>query len=251
MLRSRAFIETPMNANIERKRKAERRLVERAQALCPWFPQGVLVGGDKPDVVIETDADRIGVEVTQLLEADAKRAPSRPKVASFHRDVVSRAWTMYQAAGLPPVDVLTYFGDEPLSDARETARSLFEFVASRYPAGTSDCHKWMVPEGFSVIRIARPFTDTPRWHTGEGGSVPGVERSLVERVIREKNTRIAAYRTKVDRVWLLIATSLSFEGSFWVPRDVEEWTFPFDFERVVLYSAEDGRLFNLRRTANN
>ena len=56
---------------------------------------------------------------------------------------------------------------------------------------------------------------------------------MLSTIIREKNRRVAAYRANVDRVWLLIALSFwQFASSFYVPREIDDWRFDFDFDKV-------------------
>ena len=67
-------------------------------------------------------------------------------------------------------------------------------------------------------------------------------------VIAEKNARLPHYQAVVARVWLLIVVDLfPLSGSFSVPRTVETWKFSFDFEKVLLFSREDTRVFELAR----
>ena len=51
----------------------------------------------------------------------------------------------------------------------------------------------------------------------------------------------------VDAVWLLIgATLMPLSSSFNVPVDVVNWSFDTTFDKVLLFSGDAGKVFDLR-----
>jgi hypothetical protein len=105
-----------------------------------------------------------------------------------------------------------------------------------------------IPHGFSVVRIAESLANQiPQWRCFDSGETMAVTHEMLAAVIREKNKRVRAYHAKVDRVWLLLASSFwEFASNFYVPRDVDTWRFDFDFDQVLLLSSESG-VFSLQR----
>jgi hypothetical protein len=218
-------------------------LAEKARRAYPWFPPGefVPVSQDPPDLLLIDGGRQIGIEVTRLFQAPKDGARHAPhEVANFHRRVMVAAER--QAAELPPLDVLVYFNYvDQLSDVKKVAASLVEFVKT-HPVDTSETFSLDVPQGFSVIRIAHPTANqVPRWRCLDSGKTANLEYDLLAAVIRRKNKRIATYRASVDQCWLLIATTLwPFASTFSVPRDIGDWRFAFDFDKVLLLSDESG-----------
>ena len=152
-----------------------------------------------------------------------------------------------RAAALRPLDVLVYFSyRHHMSDAAASAQALIDFVQA-HPCGTYEMLDG-IPHGFSVVRIAEPLANqVPRWRCQDSGETLSVTQDMLSTIIREKNRRIAAYRANVDHVWLLIASSFwQFASSFYVPREIDDWRFDFDFDKVLVMSEESG-VFNLQR----
>jgi hypothetical protein len=225
----------------------ERAFVETARKLYPWFPPGDIVEHEAPDFLLLDGTDRIGIEVTQLFQRPKHGARHPPhEVARFHQRVMEMA--EQRATLLRPLDVLVYFSyRHHMSDAAASAQALIDFVQA-HPCGTYEMLDG-IPHGFSVVRIAEPLANQiPRWRCQDSGETLGVTQEMLSTIIREKNRRVAAYRANVDRVWLLIASSFwQFASSFYVPREIDDWRFDFDFDKVLVMSQENG-VFNLQRS---
>src|SRR5262245_11589957 len=224
----------------------ERALLETARKLYPWFPPGEIFEHETPDFLLVDGPDRVGIEVTQLFQPAKHGAQYPPhQVARFHQRVMEIAEG--RAEALSPLDVLVYFSyRHHMKDAAVSAQALIDFVQT-HPCGTYQMLDG-IPHGFSVVRIAEPLANhIPRWRCFDSGETLAVTQEMLTAVIREKNKRVRAYRANVDRVWLLVASSFwQFASNFYVPRDVENWQFDFEFDRVLLLSSESG-VFNLRR----
>lgn len=134
-----------------------------------------------------------------------------------------------------------------MSDAAASAQALIDFVQT-HPCGTYQMLHG-VPHGLSVVRIAEPLANrVPRWRCLDSGETLSVTKEMLSTIIREKNRRVATYRANVDRVWLLIASSFwQFASSFYLPREINDWRFDFNFEKVLLMSQERG-VVNLQRS---
>lgn len=146
-----------------------------------------------------------------------------------------------------PLDVLVYFDyREHMDNAEGSAQALIDFVKGQVPGTYSQLDG--IPDGFSVVRIAEPLADQiPKWYCLDSGETLGVDAEMLSKIIRSKNRLVPTYRRSVDRVWLLIASSFwEFASNFYIPREVEQWRFDFDFDKVLLLSYESG-VFNLQK----
>lgn len=224
----------------------ERSLLEIARRQYPWFPPGEIVDNEKPDFLLIDGEHRTGIEVTQLFQPPKHGSRFPPhEVSRFHQRVMATAEHLSQT--LRPLDVLVYFSyRHHMNDPDGSARALVEFVRS-HAAGTYQMSDG-IPHGFSVVRIAEPLANqVPRWRCLDSGETLLVTHEMLDGIIRRKNRRVRTYVEKVDRVWLLIGSSFAqFASNFSVPQDVVNWSFDFEFDRVLLLSSE-GSVFNLQR----
>ena len=238
-------------------KQLEKSFVEAARQICSLFPVGELTACECPDFLLATDAGVLGIEVTQLFQPKGAAKFARREVESFHQKVVGRAEELYCQAGGAPVDVRVYYTDHHggKRDLDAMAGSLAHFVQTHYRVGQPPAlfqrgsRPVATPEGFAVISIATPLPWATRlWWSGESGTTLLLDYELLASVIAEKNARLPHYHAIVAHVWLLIAVDLfPLSGSFSVPRMVETWKFSFDFEKVLLFSREDTRVFELSR----
>lgn len=235
-------------------KKIERRFLEDARRISLLIPAGEIRDSESPDFLIKTDSGILGIEVTQLFQPKATDQFSRRHAESFHQKVIHRASELYQKASSGPVDILVYFLEDRLKfDLDTMARSLTAFVQDNYRADQEiethfyydKCNNF--PEGIFLIRIAPPLDGaTNIWRTGESGKTLRLEYEFLAAEIQRKNVQVSRYRTKANYVWLLMVASLfPLSGSFSVPREVEKWNFSFDFDKVLLLSAEDTKVIEL------
>jgi hypothetical protein len=228
------------------KTAQERWLIDRTRQLYPWFMPGeIRPAEDPPDYALQSEGERIALEVTRLFHPKGTAPFSRRETESFQPKIMRRAEALAHSAGLPVLDVLVYFGDRQPLTLEETARFLVEFVRD-HPVDR--CETFDLPDG-GVIRVARPLAGhVPRWTCGTGGSEPTLTREVLEETIQTKNADLGRYRARYDRAWLIVASTLfPLSASFSVPDAIAEWRFAFDFDRVLLLAEPHGRVFNLER----
>lgn len=236
---------------ISRDEPYEAELVARVQALAPWFPQGTATQRDRadpPDVEVATPGGRLGVEVTQVIEAGSKELPARRELRSLHVRAVNLACARYAALGLPPVHVQAFFEpDERLDRAADLAERLAEFVAAAVRRGV-ECESYgplEVPRGLRVVHVT--VGGPLAWIARSGGGMPAFTMNDISAALDRKERKLTAYRREFDRVWLLLWTSSSYAGGVMaVPRDFDRWTFSSDFDGIALY---DGQSSRVRRVA--
>ena len=256
----------------------EKWLVEQAMQVCPsLFPLGELIEHERPDLLLKAASETIGIEVTQLFQLSQKRGKFTPQgYDSEVAKVVCLAKERYREMGGTPVNVHVYpttFGGGKINKSR-MADSLACFVKRHYRAGQTTSFSWRsgitvnsheqcrlvtcnqcirrcieTPEGFTYGSMFPPSEHLPddKWWVGSGlVNVPQLNYKDVESTIKQKNEKLAGYRTSTDRVWLLVAIDLfPMSASLEVPRSVEAWSFSSDFDKVLLYSREDTRVFEL------
>jgi hypothetical protein len=224
----------------------ERWLIERTRQLYPWFlPGEIRPAEDPPDFVLLSNGERIALEVTRVFHPKGDARFPRRETESFQPKIMRRAEDLARQRGLPVLDVLVYFGDPEPRRLEETAHSLVEFVREHL---VENCETFDLPGG-GVIRIMRPRANqVPRWTCGPAGSEPTLTQEQLAETIRKKNADLRRYRERYNCVWLIVASTLfPLSASFSVPDEAEEWSFEFEFDKVLLLSEPRGRVFSLQR----
>jgi hypothetical protein len=252
------------------KKDSEKRIMQDARSKCSLFPDGEIIASDRPDLRIKTDTGWLGVEVTQLF-----RLPM--KAEAFHREACILAESMYHAsADARPVFVsVTFLDDEqcqrenPKGYSRlpsrktgrkkEMARLLMEFVVRHVRTGRFGTFSQRemdgqvggdtLPTGFDIITICtgKPIV---RWRSDECANMSldaqAINRQLCA-AISKKNDDLKIYRPDAGEmpVWLLLYSGPSVSQSLWVPPEIAEWKCSFDFDKVLLFSANDVKVFEI------
>lgn len=241
-------------ATAEQKKRAERYYVEHVQQHYPgYLPVTTPQESEEPDFLFDTPDGVLGLEVMQLFHTAEPGMFPELQVAKFHRDVVVRAGEIYAARKLgPPVDVTTYYDrDILLTDLERSADELAAFVAAS-PFDTTGM-TMTSPKGLSVMSKHEPReAGAPRWQCFGNSHTPLLTRDFLSAVIAKKNALVANYRRKTPRSWLLLVSSLgSLASTFAAPRDLPEWRFAFDFDRVLLLVQDPGEVYDLKHVCGD
>lgn len=242
-----------MSVQAAKKKRVERYFLERARRTGRQIPSGDTVEWESPDFLIRRDSGLIGVEVSQLFQPAPLNAPKPRAVESFQDAVMRAAAEIYQKSGSRPVDVLAYWDqNRPQRGCEQAADALVDFVRSHYGDREDNIENYYRPEPpqrFAVIRIASPLDGrTNIWQAGHAGQVMSLDEQFLSGEIARKNKKVSAYRQKADCVWLLFVASLfPLPASFTVRGQLENWAFKFDFDKMLLFSEEDNRVFELSR----
>ena len=220
------------------QKKEETCYMEEARRASPIFPHGDLVPYEGPDFLLRTDRGTIGIEVTELCREEPRAAGG--KLAK----VLKKAQKLYnQLANAKPVFVSVGF----LAHAEnvrfsELIGSLVEFV-HRNQNNKGSGFTRDLPKGYCHIGIFAPAGPLERcWHGAHAFETVVASKELLESRIAKKNKRVLFYRDKTPEVWLLIVND-QFLGPgevYACTKNLAEWKFVFDFEKVLLFSREPG-----------
>lgn len=120
-------------------------------------------------------------------------------------------------------------------------KSMADFVyANRAAKGTG--FKRNLPQGFCHIGFFEPLRPEPRWHACRAFDTILASQELLGARIAEKNGRVKDYKLSAPEVWLLIVNDQFLDpGEVYARPDyLAQWKFPFDFDKVLLFSREPG-----------
>lgn len=239
---------------VDKKKRIERFYLERARLLYSGFPQGHVENFENPDFRVLTPEFKLGIELTQLYQPASKGKYPPREVETFRKKVIRRAAEIYVGQSNSPVDVLVFFSSHPTSNQDQDALSKaiaeivrnknqnVTFIVDRRKAGCN------LPAGVELIRVAPAIAGySLSWQASAVHETIPLTRELVKDSISKKNVLVSRYRSQVDKVWLLIVIDLfPASCSFSVPKCVESWSLPGEFDKILMYSREDERVWSFQ-----
>jgi hypothetical protein len=239
------------------EKRVERAYLDIARTLYPDFPPGIPIDCETPDFV--WPGRILGVEVKRLFQPPTNTCSNFPpsQIEGFRKKVINAAERLYFQAGGPPVDVTVYFSDQSAvgQNADEVARTVSNFVRANLPPSNRVAYFQigrrgaLLPPGIFSITIAPPLPGPRRnWSGGGVGQTILLTRDLLAKAILEKNENVRAYRSQAVNVWLLIVSDLFPSSmSFGISDEIVKWEFDFSFDKVLLLSREEMKIWPLRR----
>jgi len=237
----------------EEKKKIESLVIAAARKAGAPLPLGE-IPGEEPDFRIETEAGTLGIEVTELLRPASSNSGIVPvEEEHFHREVVQMAQEQHCASpDAVPAHVIVYFENArgKKQNKREMARTLVDFVKASLPRATPTIalSGTEVPEGLGSMSIT---SESGEWWSGECGGItaPEIHEQLASR-IGAKNKLLPTYRANLPKgaqVWLLLYSRFEVSRGVPIPHGIDEWEFPFDFEKVFWWSCLEQEVVEIRK----
>lgn len=239
------------------KKECELRVLAAARSASSFFPSGEIIVGETPDFRIKGQTGTVGIELTELLPLPKNNSFNSPLAEeSLHKDVVRLAEEdYYRTPGAMPVKVTVYFWDveRGKNRKREMARALSAFVTSHCGQAklvATFVRRDKLPDGFGTISIA---SGAGAWFSGEsvGNTVSGIHQQLAAR-IAAKSSLVPRYRANLpdSPIWLLLYSGAGVPRGVPMVKGLDEWSFAFDFDRVLFFSTLDGRVEEIRRAVD-
>ncbi len=107
-----------------------------------------------------------------------------------------------------------------------------------------------VPEGFGSITITSGAGD---WHCSQGSviTLEDISKQIASR-ISAKNALVPKYRANLPKgaaVWLLLYSRPNVSRSVPIPHGIEQWKFPFGFDRVLWFVILGSEVVEIQRAA--
>ncbi|MCO5411122.1 hypothetical protein [Ralstonia mojiangensis] len=203
----------------QRRKRAESFYFERAQGLLTCWPHGTVdATGEEPDILVGGPEGRYGVEVTELLRSDVRA------VEETRRLICERAQKHFlRSINADCLDVKVVFREHTAlspKDQDAAATDLVAIVRSRINSMPSGVLSARLEDGTdfesalftSVWLHHHPSCPRSRWQPVGAWWVPVASPVDIQATIDRKERKVAAYRKRVDDVWLLIVLQ-GFSGS--------------------------------------
>ncbi len=205
----------------DNRKEQERVFFERAQVLMPelWPTGPTDATKENPDIVVQTQCDRYGVEVTELMNEAVKAHEQRQwRVCSLAQGRFSDP-RLKQGIGV--MVAFNHGVDLSGKVARDRAvAALIRIVRRSLPPVFDgfwhqcfDCHDELESEFFSYVRLYyHPAESRPIWQPSIAWWVPPLAAEAIALRIADKEGRIPDYLKRADRVFLLLVV-YGFDGA--------------------------------------
>jgi hypothetical protein len=240
-----------MTRNQEKKATEQRALTAAREAGAP-IPMGELAG-EEPDFRFLTPNCALGIEVSEVLRpASTNFGISPVEAESFHQAIMLKAQEKYRLANTAPTRVNVYFS--PARGKKQDKRQLIDALVDAVTRNRKRANPAVVlkgselPEGFDHILIT---AESSEWWSGEGGGITLSEiRTEIADKIAAKNKLVSRYRANLPtgaQVWLLLYSRVTVSRSLPIPFGIEEWRFPFEFDRVFWFASLENGVVEIRR----
>ena len=238
---------------VAHKKAVEQTYLDEARRTSALFPDGCYEEYERPDFLVRTDRGVLGIEITALCNQQPRATAGRLG------NVVHAVERRYRSAKQPtPVDVVVAFSPRAEGIHSEgLTRTLLDVVQARQATDVVAPElangAWQLFErGFLHVGVHEPLHEDGRWTWIRRFQTTLAPQGLLRSCIEDKETRVADYRRAADEVWLLIVNDLFLgPGEVYArPDDLARWTFPFSFDKVLVFSRQpggSGNVFELQR----
>ncbi|MGH6847912.1 MAG: hypothetical protein ACREC0_10890 [Methylocella sp.] len=187
-------------------REIEKHYFERLRKVYK-MPDGCVVYGDKPDVIV-SGAKKIGIEITNFyLQAGSLRT-SEQRQRQVRECIVAKAQKLYRDQGGRGIELtIGFHTDDPITPPREMKlpdelAALARRIDSRAIGQLERSLFQAIPEISSVYLNTREYQDAT-WRVMGTYTVGLMSEALLEGIVREKESKSAKYEP-CDAYWLLI-----------------------------------------------
>jgi hypothetical protein len=242
---------------MDKKKQRERAILDEFRKVCPDFPPGEIIDCESPDFLLPSTDGTIGFEVTEYIRGQTPRggSPLRER-EKFREKVVLRAQKLFEQRCIVPLNVIVHWLSRPTPKANPEflAASIADLVAAHVPTDTYQKMRLdaVALEGTRIedqvlsISIWRLRPTARNGWAVMGGAFVGIPPDELQTAIDGKKAKVAPYRLKCDRVWLIIAAGLVHISSHAEIHEEDlDHVFLTPFDRVFFYDWATSRCVSL------
>ena len=107
----------------------------------------------------------------------------------------------------------------------------------------------MLPSELSMVKVVRldSIEESKFYPTGIGGAIPEIPAEFIEEAINLKNKKVEEYRSRCDKIWLLLVVD-GFLPSSWfeVKGPALEETYKSNFDKTYILDFQHENSFLLK-----
>ncbi len=217
----------------------------------PSFPEGKISPDERPDFLVKTLNEIIGIEITGFYrEASSSARPPLQQRENVRRKIIALAKSIYDDKGLPPVFVSVHFDLNfhcRKSDIQSIASRLVE-LAEQSSSNLVGEKIWRIFEiqlnGVLLLSVKRVKLAKSYWNAPLASFVPTVNPQQIQDILDEKNARCDGYRSKCAKIWLIIIMDRFEASSFSMIQETtlnHQYRHSFDAAFLFVYDYNDSQ----------
>lgn len=201
------------------------------------LPEGPVVYGDKPDIVLK-GSRKIGIEITNFYLEDGALPESEQVQRRRREEIVSKAQEIYMSDGGKRIEVWFSFDKScPIQKGRPIAKEIAASIKNveGYSSGLIERSIFRhIPELWFVYLNAKEYDDA-RWRVNQCYDGRTMSQGSLRKIVEAKEARAKFYRS-CDVYWLLVVVDTMDPA-----QDQEIRADGFEkirsrvFERVIVY----------------
>lgn len=229
------------------KKNREFTHLEHFKEVCPFFPDGEIEKTEKPDFIVNTQDNLLGIEHTEIFQPGPTDGTSLQAQDSLGQRVVSKANSLYLKTHSQPLLVQILFNHR-VKISKKNVDCLAERVVhliemTQIELGnpitlkrTKENSEYFPNEIVMLHIYAHPNGKENKWHSSSAGWIPEVTPKYLQEKIDQKEQKLDNYKSKCSEIWLLIvADDLRIPSSVDLTELVLAHQYSTRFNRVFFF----------------
>ncbi len=226
-------------------------------AAMPDLAGAIIDPGERPDFVLSTPSGRIGIELTRHRPVVSPGASNPKEQHAVRERTMTTAEKLWYEKHSTAFDVDAHFLDHPRltkSRVRDLAQEIVDYLATRVQG--IELFRWArlkgdtdfdyLPEVHSLRVLRVPDRAYGGWDAGGGGWVSSADERVIQSLVASKESRVSHYRTRADRVWLLITLQHTDAGDVVeAPPTAADFRVSTTFDRVFTFDILSRRVMEI------
>ena len=213
----------------------EKWIFKRFQEIYSDCPKGEVHYVDKPDILVQTNTRKIGIEITEICrgERQSRKGSKEKSLAAYRNKIANQVLDVVNPL-FPNVNfwIHIHFKDSPIRKERTNAiiNIVIELILeklenfeprSKYEIFRIDEYKKIASEIYGITIVYHPKHKYKYAYGAAAGMIGNPTIESVKHIIDKKNRLLDQYQN-CDEYWLLIAEGLSPECLF---DQIPKWNF--------------------------
>lgn len=189
--------------------------LEHFKGVCPLFPDGEIEKSEKPDFVVHSQDNLLGIEHTEIFQPGPTDGTSLQAQDNIVQKVVSKAKNLYLEGHSQPLLVQVLFNHNTKLGRKDVDRLAERIVhlvimtpiepgnpiTLKRNRENSECF----PNEIVMLHIyAHPNGKVNKWRSSSAGWIPEITPEYLQEIIDQKEKKLDNYKSKCSEIWLLI-----------------------------------------------
>jgi hypothetical protein len=197
--------------------------------VCPFFPDGLIEITEKPDFIVHTHDNLLGIEHTEIFQPGPTDGTSLQAQDSLGQRVVSKAKRLYLKQYSQPLFVQICFNNKAMISKKSVDRLAKAVVhlleITHIEPGEAITLRRTIenskdfPNEIIMLHIYAQHGKENRWVSSSAGWIPEVTPEYIQEKIDQKEKKLDYYKSKCAITWLLVvADNARIPSSVFVKR---------------------------------